>query len=98
MLKENDWIKTRIKDYGFSYDIDCLKISTGYYSRLERSRYIVEKQSKERQIATQNNDSGKAVKVDLPEQEKGQTRDKLAKSIGTSGKTYDHLVKVPFLC
>lgn len=44
---------------------------------------VEKEKAKERQISTQNNNKGKAVKDNLPEQEnKGQTRDKVAKRVG----------------
>ena len=48
-----------------------------------------EAKARERQLATQNNDAGRAVQEKLPEQGGGQARDLAAAQVGLSGKTVD---------
>lgn len=45
---------------------------------------LYEAEAKERQLATQNNEAGKAVKEKLPELDSGQARDKAAKATGVN--------------
>ena len=51
-------------------------------------------EAKKRQLATQNNDAGRAVQENLPEQAKGQARDQAANLVGVSGRLIDMAEKV----
>ena len=57
-------------------------------------RRIETELAKERMIAAQKNDRGKAAKEKLPEQTKGQARDKAAVAVGMSGRTAEKLEAV----
>ncbi|WP_143166025.1 hypothetical protein [Desulfofustis glycolicus] len=59
-----------------------------------KARDIWDRQARERQVAAQNNDAARAVKENLPEQTKGQSRDQAGKALGISGKTVDFATKV----
>jgi ParB-like chromosome segregation protein Spo0J len=48
--------------------------------------------AKERQLAAQNNKAARAVKASLPEQAKGQARDKAAEALGMGGRTAEKLL------
>jgi DNA (cytosine-5)-methyltransferase 1 len=47
--------------------------------------------AKERQLAAQNNKAARAVQANLPEQTKGQARDKAAEAVGMRGRTAEKL-------
>jgi len=50
---------------------------------------VVRARAKERQIAAQANDAGRAVRANLPQQEQGRSRDELASMAGVSPRTID---------
>jgi hypothetical protein len=52
-----------------------------------RLKPMFEVKAKERQLATQNNESGKAVRANLPELVKGKSVDQAAAAVGVSGRT-----------
>ena len=54
-----------------------------------RAAEIYETEADRRRRAAQNNNAGKAVKENLPELEKGQSRDQAGKALGVSGKSVD---------
>lgn len=57
-------------------------------------REIETGRAKLRQLASQNNNTAKAVQVDLPEQGNGQTRDFVSAKVGMKPRTYDKARKV----
>lgn len=57
----------------------------------------MEAHAKEGRLACLKKGAVPPVKENLPDREKGQVRDKLAETIGVSGRTYDALVKTPEL-
>jgi len=66
-------------------------LSTEQYAYIA-AKYLLpaeEEKARERQLAAQNNDAGRAVQENLPEQGGGQARDLAAAQVGLSGKTVD---------
>ena len=57
-------------------------------NEIERAR------AKARMLATQNNNAGRAATATLPEQPKGETREKVSKKIGMKPRTYDKAKKI----
>lgn len=55
--------------------------------------YLAE-EAKKRQTAAQNNNAGKAVGANLPEQVKGRARDRTAEAVNVSARTVEHAAKV----
>lgn len=60
---------------------------------VERKREILEEAARKRQIALAGTRPNSDLPENLPEGDTGDTRDKLAASIGVSGKTYESMVK-----
>lgn len=55
-----------------------------------QERPLYEEEARERQLAAQNNDAGRAVREKIPQQENGKARDKAAEAVGTNGKYVDY--------